>query len=231
MAYQRIKKQLLAPMASRTRQISMGALAGACLALLTALLIAPATAQAAPARSAGTSVALHAYYTGSVPAANAAVKTAPTQVIVHFAENVNPDGSDVIVYDARGKQVSTAPGQVDRADLKTMTVPMKGDGSEIYLVVWHTVSADDGDPDAGAFNFLVNPSADSLQAVQAANGSNSGSASNANSSSGTPIWLTVVIAILALLVGAGALFFAQRSGWAPAPARAAGPAGPAGKAG
>ncbi|GEM_PF-1293291 len=202
----------------RAQRMGLKALAGAGLALLAALLISPAIIQAAPAQNVSPKVAFHAYYTGSVPKANAILKTAPTQVIVHFAENVNPQGSDVIVYGSKGDQVSTAPAQVDRADLKTMTVPMKGDGSEIYFVVWHTVSADDGDPDIGGFNFLVNADASSVQAVQSANGTGSNTtATNTSSSSGTPIWLTILIAIAALLVGAGALYFAQRSGWAPTP--------------
>jgi hypothetical protein len=56
------------------------------------------------------------------------------------------------------KTVSTGPAQVVRTDFKTMTVAMQGDDSEIYLVQWHTVSADDGDPDIGAFTFTVSTS-------------------------------------------------------------------------
>jgi copper resistance protein C len=79
-------------------------------------------------------------------------------VTVHFAQHVNPQGSNILVYDATHKQVSTAPATVVTSDLKTMTVPMKGDGDGIYLVEWHTVSADDGDADIGAFNFTVSAS-------------------------------------------------------------------------
>jgi methionine-rich copper-binding protein CopC len=59
----------------------------------------------------------------------------------------------------KGKTVSTGPAQVVRTDFKTMTVAMQGDDSEIYLVQWHTVSADDGDPDIGAFTFTVSTTA------------------------------------------------------------------------
>ncbi|HEV2236258.1 MAG TPA: hypothetical protein VGR57_06305, partial [Ktedonobacterales bacterium] len=123
-------------------------------------------------------------------------------------------GSDIIVYDSTGKQVSTAPAQVERADLTTMTVPMQGSDAEIYLVVWHTVSADDGDPDIGAFNFLVNPKASTIQAVTG------GGHASAASSSGMPIWLGALIGVLGLIVGAGGWFLVQRSrasGTAPAP--------------
>jgi len=188
--------------------------------LVVLLALAPTgLVAAAPAISA------HARYTSSIPAANAILKSAPTLVTVHFAEQVNPSGSAIAIYDSNGKQVSTAAAQVDRADLTTMTVSMRGDGSEIYLVVWHTVSGVDGDTDIGGFNFLVNPSTASIQAVQGNTSATSGgnSTSTTGSSSGAPIWLVVVIGLLGLVIGGGGLFFAQRQGWAPAltPARTA----------
>ena len=191
---------------------------GAGLLVLMLALAPTGLVAAAPATPA------HARYTGSVPAANAILKTAPTLVTVHFAEQVNPSGSAITIDDSNGKQVSTAAAQVDRADLTTMTVPMHGDGSEIYLVVWHTVSGVDGDTDIGGFNFLVNPSTASVQAVQGNTNATSGgnTSSSTGSSSGAPIWLVVVIGLLGLMIGGGGLFFAQRQGWAPAlrPAKA-----------
>jgi methionine-rich copper-binding protein CopC len=175
------------------------------LALLAALLAALAAPGVASA---------HAKYKSSEPKPNAVLKAAPSLVTVHFTENVNPQGSDILVYDATGKQVSTAPAQVERADLTTMTVPMRGNDAEIYLVVWHTVSADDGDPDIGGFNFLVNPSASSIQAVTG------GGTAATPASSGMPVWLGALIGVLGLIVGAGGWFLVQRSrmsGTAPAP--------------
>src|SRR5689334_23685452 len=99
--------------------------------------------------------AAHAKYTSSTPASNSTVTEAPTVVTVHFAEEVNPEGSDLIVYDTKGKVVSTGAGTEDTSDAKTMTDPMAGDDSERYPVVWHTVSLDAGDPAVGAFVFNV----------------------------------------------------------------------------
>jgi len=62
------------------------------------------------------------------------------------------------VLDAQGKTVSTGTAQANRSDLRAMSVSMQGDGSDIYLVQWHTVSADDGHPDIGAFVFHVGKS-------------------------------------------------------------------------
>jgi methionine-rich copper-binding protein CopC len=176
------------------RLLRAGALAA--FVALVAALVAPGIASA------------HASYKSSDPKPNQILKTPPSLVTINFVENVNPQGSDIVVYDATGKQVSTAPAQVDRSNLMRMTVPMKGTNAEIYLVVWHTVSADDGDPDVGAFNFLVNPSQSSIQAVS----SGSGSANPSTSSSGMPIWLGVLLGVVGLIVGAGGWFAAQRLG-------------------
>jgi methionine-rich copper-binding protein CopC len=159
----------------------------------TLLVAAPATALARLA---------HAGFHSSDPSPNQILKAAPTVVTMHFEETVNPQGSDITVYDATGKKVSTAPAQVSRTDLKTMTVPMQGSGAEIYLVVWHNISADDGDPDTGAFTFLVNPKPTTVLAVTGSNGQHAGN------TSGMPIWLGVLLAVLGLIIGAGATWYA-----------------------
>jgi methionine-rich copper-binding protein CopC len=140
----------------------------------------------------------HAGYDSSDPAAGAILKTAPTVVTIHFKEQVNPTGSDIVIYDAKHQQVSTAPAQVTRTDLKTMTVPMKGNGSEIYLVVWHNVSADDGDPDTSAFTFSV-----SKDATPPAGSSNneSGQSATASGSGGTPGWVVALVGVVGLVLG------------------------------
>lgn len=170
------------------------------LAVLVALLAA-GPAYAAHAHAA------HAYYLHSTPAANAVVKTAPSEVTITFAEPVTPGGSGVLIYDARNKVVSQ-PAQVDQSDLATLRVPMTGDGSELYLVVWHTVSAADGDPDVGAFSFFV--SASGVSDLAPKSGSASHSPASAQSS-GAPLWLVVLTGAAGLLVGlAGGVVWARR---------------------
>jgi methionine-rich copper-binding protein CopC len=178
---------------------------GALLAV-AALLLAGLAALWSPAVASA-----HAAYVSSDPAANAVLKTAPTLVTLHFAENVNPTGSDVFVYDAKGKQVSTGPAQVDRGDLKTMTVGMQGDDSETYLVVWHNVSADDGDPDTGAFTFIVSATATPQPTATTAGGSG-GTHTSSSGSTGIPGWVAALIGILGLVVGAaGGMFYSRRT--------------------
>jgi copper transport protein len=193
------------------------------LALLAELTTVPALA--AP-QTAGR--ALHARYVSSDPAANAVVKTAPTVVTIHFAEAVDPAGSAIAVYDAKG-QVVSQPAQVDTTDLTIMRAPMAGDGSEVYLVYWHTVSATDGDPDVGAFSFFVNASGASELAPTAT----PPTTAPTSGSSGTPAWLTALIALIGLAIGAvGGVAWARSRVAAPAAvAGASEPSSPPGSSG
>ena len=182
------------------RQCAPAAVGLAALSLALALAAVPGIASA------------HAYYISSTPAAGAVLKAAPALVTVHFAENVNPTGSDMVVFDARHHQVSTAAAQVVTSDLKTMTVPMVGDGDGTYLVEWHTVSADDGDPDIGAFTFTVSAS-ESVSAVPTATTSGttkSGTGHAGGTSGGTPVWVTVLIGLAGLVAGAGGVYVVRR---------------------
>lgn len=182
------------PRAGRLRA-GLVLLVGVCGLLLAAVstLAAPATAFA------------HAKYESSNPAPDSVLKAAPSTITIHFAEDVNPNGSAITVYDAKGNQVSTGAAQVDASDPKTMTVGMKGDGSSPYLVTWHNVSADDGDPDTGAFVFNVNPDAP-------ANVTSPKTTTTTSASSGVAPWLAAVIGVLGLLIGgAVGVFFSRRN--------------------
>jgi methionine-rich copper-binding protein CopC len=142
----------------------------------------------------------HASYVSSDPAANAVLKQAPSIVTITFAEEVVPASSGIVVYDAKMKQVSTAAATADPSNLKKMNVPMQGNDSEVYVVVWHNVSADDGDPDAGSFAFYTNSEAVPTSTTP----------STSTSSSGVPVWATVLVGVLGLIVGGAGTAFALR---------------------
>ncbi len=150
------------------------------------------------------SAAAHAKYVSSVPASNSTVTEAPTVVTVHFAEEVNPAGSDLIVYDTKGNKVSTGAGTVDTNDAKTMTVPMTGDDSESYLVVWHTVSLDDGDPAVGAFVFNVGSTAKAGDGGGST--TTSGTSTAESTSSGVSGWVVALVGVLGLIIGSAGTF-------------------------
>jgi methionine-rich copper-binding protein CopC len=143
----------------------------------------------------------HAKPTSSTPSPNQNLTTAPTMVTIIFGQHVKPEGSNIIVYDKDGKTVSTGPATVDPNDLTKMTVAMQGDDSEAYLVVWHTVSADDGESAIGAYSFGVKAAADDLPTT----------ASTPSASSGVQPWLAALIGVIGLGLGAlGGYFFARR---------------------
>jgi len=148
--------------------------------------------------------AAHAKYESSVPASNSTVTEAPTVVTVHFAEEVNPAGSDLIVYDTKGNKVSTGAGTVDTNDAKTMTVPMTGDDSESYMVVWHTVSLDDGDAAVGAFVFNVGSTAKAGDGGGST--TTSGTSTAESTSSGVSGWVVALVGVLGLIIGSAGTF-------------------------
>jgi methionine-rich copper-binding protein CopC len=157
--------------------------------------------------------AAHAEYVSSTPAQNAILHQAPATLSILFSEDVNPAGSTIQVYDVNGKQVTTAAAQVDRNNLKTMTVSMQGDGSELYVVLWRTVSAVEGHHDSGSFRFFVNPSPMLSGMIKGGSMSSmSSSSSSSSSSSGLPIWSVILAGVLGLVIGgAGSFFFTRRT--------------------
>jgi methionine-rich copper-binding protein CopC len=152
----------------------------------------------------------HAEYVSSDPAANAVLKDAPSTITIHFSEELDPKGSTVLVYDVDHQLVSQqGSAQVNRNDLKTMTVTLQPNKSELYVVDWQTVATDDQHHDAGSFRFFVNPDPMLTDAVNANKAS--GQTNTSSSSGGLPVWSAVLIGVVGLLVGGlGGVFFGGR---------------------
>jgi methionine-rich copper-binding protein CopC len=95
----------------------------------------------------------HAQYASSTPAADATVNAAPSTVTVTWTQELasiqftitGPDGSNVV----------TGPAKINLEERHTASVPMRDGGPGQYLVLWHNVSGDDGDPNDGSFVFTV----------------------------------------------------------------------------
>ena len=95
----------------------------------------------------------HAQYASSTPAANATLPAAPSTVQVTWTQELaaiqltitGPDGSDVV----------NGPAKINLAERHTASVPTRDAGPGQYLVLWHNVSGDDGDPNDGSFVFTV----------------------------------------------------------------------------
>ncbi|MFC1400633.1 MULTISPECIES: copper resistance protein CopC [Streptacidiphilus] len=124
--------------APRTRVASLTVLLG----LLLALMLAGATSASA-----------HAALLSSDPAQNAVVQSAPTQIVLHFSEQVTLATDDLRVFDPSGKRVDSGPTGHNGSDDTTARVALaSGLAQGTYTVAWRAVSADTH-PVSGAFTF------------------------------------------------------------------------------
>lgn len=178
----------------------------AALVTLGILCVTAGTVLAAPA---------HAKVISSDPAIGSTIASAPTKVTVTTAEDMNPDPakSNLLVYgpgsDVTNTLISQGDAKIPLSNPKEMSVEIKPDSAHlngVYVVVWKTVSADDGDDAAGAFTFTVNTGASAATPTPTASTVTTPSPTNTstNSSSGMPIWVPIVSALVALIVGLGA---------------------------
>jgi copper resistance protein C len=149
--------------------------------------------------SAGTASA-HAKVISATPGIGSTIATAPTKVTVVAVENINPDPklSNLFVYSPAGDLISQGNATVPLNNPKQMSIPIKPTGDGIYIVRWITVSADDGDPDQGAFVFTVKPGA-----AATTSGNTTSSAAPAASSNSLPIVPVAIAAVVALVIGLG----------------------------
>lgn len=193
---------------------------GLCCVLVSAALAAPAYP----------TLSTHAKVLSSDPAIGSTITSVPTKVTVTVAENLNPDPtkSNLFVYgpsvDATNTLISQGNAQIPLSNPKEMAVnikPNSGHVNGVYVVMWETVSADDGDPAAGAFSFTVNTSGISSTPTPGTSPGQTttppASVNNTTNAAGLPIWASIVAALVALLVGLGVGRFAFAGSRKPAP--------------
>ena len=99
------------------------------------LVIAAALAAAAAAHA-------HAHLDRASPAAGATLAVAPTEVTLHFTQQLEPKFSIVVVRDAAGKQVDKGDPHVSGEDLSVLKVSLQPLGSGSYKVEWRVISVD-----------------------------------------------------------------------------------------
>jgi methionine-rich copper-binding protein CopC len=105
----------------------------------------------------GTSAALaHAHLSRAQPAANSAVKVAPTEVVLWFSEALEPGFCTVQVTDEAGNRVDREAVAADPADAKVLHVALKPLAAGSYRITWRVVSVDSHATD-GKFTFRVVP--------------------------------------------------------------------------
>ncbi len=113
------------------------------LALLVLLVSPPATVEA------------HANYVESDPAANSVLEDSPERVTIRFTEPLEPDLSEIQVFDTQGVRVDEGDSAVDLSDPLVMSVSVRSLADGTYTVAWKNVSTVDGHGRRGAFVFSV----------------------------------------------------------------------------
>jgi methionine-rich copper-binding protein CopC len=109
---------------------------------------------------ASSAASAHANYLRSDPAPNAHLDALPTRVLVGFSEQVNVASSGLAVLDQNGRELATGgTATADPTELALLRpfgdAPTIAGRGGVYTVVWHTVSAQDGDAASGYFAFEV----------------------------------------------------------------------------
>ncbi|MFL6142125.1 MAG: copper resistance protein CopC [Labedaea sp.] len=147
----------------------------------------------------------HAELTGSNPAKDASVATAPKQVQLTFSEPVSP--KTVTVTGPQSTQWKV--GEIAVAG-NVVTVPVTAVGPAGQYAITYTVLSDDGDDVTGTVSFtLTAPATPSSTATSS--GTPAGQAQPASDSGGPPAWVWIAIALAAVLaVGALVLFRLRR---------------------
>jgi copper resistance protein C len=159
--------------------------------------------------SAHSVIPTHAKVNKAIPAIGSTVSQAPTAVTVFTLENINPDPnkSNLFIYSPASDLISQGNAKVSLTNPREMSITIKPDKANlngVYVVRWITVSAEDGDPDQGAFVFTVNTGVITTPTpVATTTTSTTPSTTTTSGTSGTPIWVPIVVGIVALLIGAG----------------------------
>ena len=96
----------------------------------------------------------HAMLETSMPAKGAVLAASPAAITLHFNENVEGDFTTIKVLDAGGRNVVTKKAALDKADRKTVQVPLSTLKAGEYKVQWSTVGPD-GHRRTGNYGFTV----------------------------------------------------------------------------
>ena len=84
----------------------------------------------------------HAHLGRASPTAGATLAAAPTEVTLHFTQQLEPKFSIIVVRDAAGKQVDQGDSHVNEEDPAVLKVSLQPLGSGVYKVEWRVTSVD-----------------------------------------------------------------------------------------
>jgi methionine-rich copper-binding protein CopC len=84
----------------------------------------------------------HAHLDRATPAAGATLAAAPTEVTLHFTQQLEPKFSTIVVRDSAGRQVDKGDSHVNEEDAAVLKVSLQPLGSGMYKVEWRVTSVD-----------------------------------------------------------------------------------------
>lgn len=127
----------------------------------------------------------HANPVATFPTAGAVINVLPAEVSMDTSQALAASsGSDLIVVDAAGKQVTTTSAVVDPSNNKHLSVPLPSSLSAgTYTVRWFTDSAEDGETASGSWSFTYAPA----QGTATATASPAATATAAPPSTASPV--------------------------------------------
>jgi methionine-rich copper-binding protein CopC len=166
-------------------------------------------------------VSAHAAYDHSTPGDGEVVATEPAKLDVYFKENMTRANGlpTLIVVNDSGDKVDA--GSVlddnDRTHISDALSPSLPNGR--YTVIWHNVSADDGEEAQGSFHFYIGGAVTPIPTVAPGSATPVRSvpavtpAPSSSSSSDIPIWGLIAGIVGGVVVGGGGgLLFGRRTG-------------------
>lgn len=98
----------------------------------------------------------HAHLAEAVPAAGSTLAQAPSEVSIHFTEDLEPRFSNIEVFDKGGHAVTSGPAHLVDGDGDHLAVRVKKLGAGTYKVKWHA-TATDTHKTQGDYVFTVAP--------------------------------------------------------------------------
>jgi hypothetical protein len=84
----------------------------------------------------------HAHLDRATPAVGATLAAAPTEVTLHFTQQLEPKFSTIVVRDSAGRQVDKGDSHVNEEDAAVLKVSLQPLGSGVYKVEWRVTSVD-----------------------------------------------------------------------------------------
>jgi len=98
----------------------------------------------------------HAFPTTTNPPAGSTLKTAPSQVVINFTEEIEPHFSTLEVVNSAGTRVDKNDAHLGPQGAKQFVVDLSSLTPGTYKVIWHATSVDTHKTQ-GSFDFTVSP--------------------------------------------------------------------------